>query len=277
MLSLITDFLIGIDPLISIMLISAFASLLSTLVVKLVSDQNKLRELKEKQKGHQKKIKELQKQGKQSEMLQEQQEMMKATQESFRHTMKPMLFTMIPLLFIFGWLNAHSVFIEIQPDQEFSLYAFFDETQLGEIVNLTAPNNFEFISSNSREIRRIELTKEAKKELIDKNRDLSKLKNRDVFYIATWSLKSNKTGQFILELNHKDRFYQKEILISKERRYINPVQSFDSKLSNGLEFIVIGNQRIVFNFLGLTFGWLGLYIISSIIFGNLFRKLLKVV
>lgn len=274
MFDFITDFLISIDPMISIMLISAFASLLSTVVIKFTSDQKRLKELKEKQKTHQAKIKDLQKQGKQSEMLLEQQEMMKATQESFKHTMKPMLFTMIPLLFIFGWLNAHSVFIEIQPNEEFPVYAFFDESGMN--ASLSAPDNFEFISNNNQVIKQIELTKDAKKNLIDKNRELSKLKRYDVFNLAIWKLKSNSEGKYILELNYKNKTYSKEILISSERRYINPVKVFDEENTNGLKAIVIGNQRILFNFLGLTFGWLGLYILSSIVFGNILRKLLKV-
>lgn len=90
------------SPLFSILIFSLIITFLLSLLYKILIDQKKFKELKEKQKELQEKIK----QTKETEKLAElQKELMRTSLESMKLTMKPTLITLFPLLLIFAGLK----------------------------------------------------------------------------------------------------------------------------------------------------------------------------
>ncbi|MBN2881684.1 DUF106 domain-containing protein [Candidatus Woesearchaeota archaeon] len=270
MTNFLSNFLLSLDPFISIFLVSLFISLLSTLAFKFFTNQKEMKRLRDEAKEHQNKAKEHQKKGNQSEMLREQQEAMDLSMQTFKHSMKPSLITMLPIIFIFGWMNVNMAFMNIEPSADFSVFAVFDE--IGGTVLMEIPDELTLLTNASQDVKAIQLTDDARDTLIDKNRALSDIKKKDSYNVAIWRL-NGPAGTYNLTIHYDNLTVTKDLIISETRHYANPVKVVKSF---GMHSIIIGNERIIFNVLGLKIGWLGTYIILSLVFGNVLRKLLKV-
>jgi len=96
--------LIPLYPRTSIILFAFLVSLFITIINKLILDQDKMKNLKEKQKELQKKMKEHK--DNPEKLMELQKEMFSQMGETFKHSFKPMLITLIPLLIFFGWLRG---------------------------------------------------------------------------------------------------------------------------------------------------------------------------
>jgi len=90
------------QPLISIILFSFVISLALTLIYKMLTNQKRIKELKEEQKELQIKMKE---EKDKEKMLEIQKSMLEKSAELMKSTMKPTLITFIPLLLIFIFLK----------------------------------------------------------------------------------------------------------------------------------------------------------------------------
>ena len=89
---------------------------------------------------------------------------------------------------------------------------------------------------------------------------------------ATWTLKGEE-GEHILEFAYNNEKQQKSILITNAEKYIEPIK----KTSGAIKSIQIDyNSRKILNLFGWKLGWLGTYIIFSIIFTMTLRKFMKV-
>jgi len=95
--------IIQANPRISIILISVVVSLFSILVTKFFTDQVRIKEIKEAQKGKQKLLKEHK--GNPQKMMEIQKEIMSQSMELMKQSFKPLLITLIPLLLLFGALR----------------------------------------------------------------------------------------------------------------------------------------------------------------------------
>ena len=91
--------------------------------------------------------------------------------------------------------------------------------------------------------------------------------------IAKWDLKG-KAGEYILELNYNDEKFEKNVLITNDNKYAEPVK----KTEGAIKTIQIDYNKLIVVPIGYKnwFGWLGTYILSSIIFTMALRKILKV-
>ena len=100
---MIKEFMIK-NPRMSIILISFLVTLLMTLITKYLTDQKRMKELKDIQKQCQIKLKNAKGDLKtQSEI---QSEMMTCSLEMMKYSMKPMLITFIPLLLLLGFIRG---------------------------------------------------------------------------------------------------------------------------------------------------------------------------
>lgn len=99
---IITD-LFAKYPEVSIVLISLVVMLVTTIITKYVTNQKRMKELKDIQKACQIKLKD--KKGDMEEMKKINEEMMRCNMELMKHSFKPMLFTFIPLLILIGWMG----------------------------------------------------------------------------------------------------------------------------------------------------------------------------
>src|SRR4030043_2257506 len=119
-------FILKIPSFWAILIISFAITLIITLVYKFTTDQKKMKKLKEEMKGYQKKIKEVSKSNPKKAM-EIQQQAMKQNMEYMKHSFKSTLYTFIPIIIIFGWLNAHMAYYPLEPNQPFTITAYFAE------------------------------------------------------------------------------------------------------------------------------------------------------
>ena len=97
------------NPKLSIILVGFLVTLVMTLITKKVTDQNRMKELKEIQKKCQIKLKDSKGDMKKQQEIQK--EIMACSMELMKHSFKPALYTMIPALLLITWLSG--VYTEI--------------------------------------------------------------------------------------------------------------------------------------------------------------------
>jgi len=231
-------------PVLLIVLIISFAvSLIITLVYKFTTNQNLMKTLKEEQKEFQKEIKELKHDPQKA--MEVQKKAMQTNMKYMGHSMRSTLFTFIPIIIIFGWMNSHIAYEAINPNQEFTTTLLLNNNIKGDI---------ELIASEG-----INIKGENPKSVEDGK--------------AIWVLEGTK-GSYLLEYKFQDRSYTKELLITDQQEYDKP----SKKVNDGfVKSISIDNKPMkALNLFGWKIGWLGTYIIFSLIFSIAMRKILKI-
>ncbi len=225
-----------------VVIMALIITFLITLIYKFTTNQNLMKELKSEMKELQKEMKELKSEP--QKMMAVQKKAMQTNMKYMSHSMRSMLFTFIPIILIFGWMNAHLGYEPILPGQEFTTTVLFYENVKGN-VELRIP---EGISGS------------------DLNKTISDGE-------VKWVLKGSG-GEYLLEYNIDGKSYTKELLITKEQSYAKPVKIVKDKIVRQIS--VDNNKMKVLNLFGWEVGWLGSYIILSIIFSMILRKLFKV-
>ena len=229
----------------AILILSVIISLLITLIYKWTTDQNLMKQLKGETKALQKQMKELK--DRPEEMMKVQKEMMQTNWKYMSHSLRPMLFTFIPIILIFGWMNAHLAYAPIFPGQEFQVSARFANGDVQGNASITVPEGITLISEDTQQI-------EAKE--------------------ATWTMKG-PSGAYVLEVEYGGKIFTKDLLITKEKNYVSVQKPI--KDGGALKAIGIKNAPVkILNLFGWKVGWLGTYIIFSIVASMLLRKGLKV-
>lgn len=92
------------NPKTSLIAISFLITLVMTLATKYLTDQKRMKELKEIQKACQIKIKDAK--GKPEDMAKIQKEIMSCSMELMKHSFKPMIYTFIPIIIFFWWIKG---------------------------------------------------------------------------------------------------------------------------------------------------------------------------
>lgn len=247
--NLVLDPLLGpllkLGPFWTVVIISLLLAVLTTLVYKWVTDQARMKELRERASALQKEIKQASKDDP-KKALELQKKLFAMSKEQMMSSFKPMIITMLPLLIIFGWLNTHMGYEPLQAGQEFTTTMTFDKNVQG---NAT-------INALQLEV------------LDDKTRPIEEGKTR-------WRL-TGKAGRYDIEYTFMGKTYTKDVIIQEKGR--NGYAPSIAKIGDGLvKTISIDMKEIqVLNIFGWKLGWLGTYIIFSLIFTFGLRKLLKV-
>ncbi len=234
--------LLELNPLVALIIISGIIALFMTIIYKWMTDQELMKVLKADMKKFQKEMKELREHP--DKMIEAQKKAMETNMKYMKQSFKPTLVTLLPVLLIFGWLNAHLAFMPIVPAQEFGTYVEFQEGASGSI-EIIPPEGFKLLSGK----------------VVD-------IKNSRAF----WKLKG-PTGRHMIEYNYNNITYNKNVLITNTQNYEEPVKEIDK---NNIKTINIDNKPMKpLNIFGWEIGWLGTYIIFSIIFSMTLRKILK--
>lgn len=237
--------LLNLSPFAAVMVLSFLISLIIVLVYKYFTNQVEMKRLKEEQKEFQKKMKELR--SNPEELIKIQKEAMKKNMDYMKHSLKAMLITMLPIILIFGWMNVHLAYEPIFPGETYSLTAKFKAGVTGEA----------------------EL-------IVDEGTKLLSSARQPVNDTVTWSLKST-AGEHFLTVKLGNEQQSKTVLISEKLEYAEPVSLFRH---SDLEQITINYKELKplgeFSLFGWHPGWLGIYIITSILFSLALRKLFKV-
>ncbi|MEK6808974.1 MAG: EMC3/TMCO1 family protein [Nanoarchaeota archaeon] len=223
--------------------LSFLVSVLVTLIYKFTTNQSLMKKLKDEIKSYQEQIKS--ERNNPARAMELNKKAMQVNFEYMSHSMRSTLFTFIPVILLFGWMSSHLAFSPIIPHKEFTVTTIFAKEVTGNIEIITPEG--------------INLKDDKLKEIKDG--------------IALWKLEGEKGG-YNLEFNFNNENHNKELIISEENSYAEPLKKIkDSQLKQ----IVIGNEPIkLLNIFGWKIGWLGTYIITSIIFSIVLRKVLKV-
>lgn len=239
--------LLQLGPFWAISILSLVITLVMTVIYKFVTDQKLMKSLKDEQKEYQKEIKSLKDSPK--EMMKVQKEMMKKNMEYMKHSLKPTLITMIPILLIFGWMAANLAFEPIYPNETYSITALFDEKANGQVTLI--PDNATKVISDP--------TQTIKEKVI-------------------WKLKSSSLGNHVIGVRYNNQTYNKKVLISTDLKTEEEIATFDH---SDLKQIKIDYKDLKplgpnFSIFGWHPGWLGIYIVLSIVLSMILRKLMKV-
>ncbi len=243
--------LLSLPPIVSVLIISLVVSSIITFIYKLLTDQKKMKELKDDIKSHQKEMKKHRDNPK--KMMQVQKKAMEKNMQYMTSSFKPTLITLLPLFLIFGWLNANMGYYPLIPNQDFNVTIYTNEGFSGNVTLTATP-----------ELNIYEPTKE--------------IQNNKI----TWILNGKEQGEYLLEFVYdKENIYKKNIIITKERKYTMPVEKARNSFVNKAE---VSNKKIIY--IPLPFkllwwdeggiGWLGTYIIFSLVFSTGLRKSLKI-
>lgn len=235
-----------LPPLLGVLAISFAITVLITLVYKYTTKQSEIKRLKADMKKYQAEIKKLSKSDPKKAMA-VQKKAMEKNFEYMKHSMKPTLYTILPIIIIFGWLNSHMAYYPLESGAEFEVIAEFQKYVVGN-VTLSAVPELEFVNGQVQPI---------------------------AYGLANWKLKG-EDNRYTLTFNFENRQHEKQILITSEREYIHPEEQFkDSPLKK----VIVGNERVRpfgdVSILGWQPGWLATYIISSMLFSTLLRRLMK--
>ncbi|MGM5483931.1 MAG: EMC3/TMCO1 family protein [Nanobdellota archaeon] len=233
-------FLLELKPLYSIMLISLFVALISILATKFMTNQELM-------KSHRKKLKDMQKDMKKhrddpKKSLKMQKDMMNINMLVMKESFKPMIITIIPFILIFTWLNANFSYLPIMPDDSFDITAKIKDMEGKEITIKVLPEDkVTFLSNKTKTID-------------DKN--------------VNWELKA-KEGSYTIRYDLGNKTYDQDLIVGN--KYATPQKSFDPGFKS-----TIGNEKLKVDIFGLNLTWFWAYLIFSIIFSLLFRKIFKV-
>jgi len=235
--------LLELQPWLVIVVIAFVTSLFITVIYKYTTDQKLMKNLKEEMKAHQQELKKHK--SNPQKMMEIQKRAMEKNMQYMIQSFRPMLFYFLPLIIIFGWLNAHLGYYPINPYDTFTTTAIFSDGVVGE-VTLTAPEQIEIMSEKTQAI-------------VDGK--------------VEWRLRG-EPGEYRLDYTLDGRSFNREVFITSENVYKSPVVKVkDSRFKE----LSINNQPIkALNLFGWRVGWLGAYIIFSLIFGIGTRKILRV-
>lgn len=237
--------LLNSSPFLVILIMAFIISLIITLVYKLMTNQKEMKEMKEKQKEFQSRMKELK--SNPEEMMKVQKEAMQVNMKYMKQSFKPTLVTMIPILLIFGWMTAHLSFEPIYPGEAYSITADFAKSVSGE-VQLVA----------------------------DESTTILNEPKQTITGAVTWNLKSTE-GEHAFTVKAGDQEQTKKVLITKELKYEDQISIYKH---SDITSIKVNYDKLKplggFELFGWQPGWLGLYIIMSLVFSLSLRKFLKI-
>jgi uncharacterized membrane protein (DUF106 family) len=233
--------LLLLHPLWILLILSFLISLIITLIYKAMTDQDLMKQLKSETKEFQKEMRELKDHP--EKMMAVQKKAMQTNMKYMGLSMKPTLVTFIPIIVIFGWMHAHLAYEPILPNQDFTVTANFKNSI--DVVSLSVPEGLTMISDSTQMV------------VDDK---------------ANWLLKGG-LGEYVLEYEFEGAKYNQELLIANELAYKQPIKTIKN---DRLKSLQINNEKLkVMNLFGWQLGWLGTYIIFSLIFSLSLRKMMN--
>lgn len=239
--SSLEPFLNSLGVLWFVILVAFIVSLLTVVIYKFTTNQTMMKGLRDDVARLQKDLKKnMQNQAK---ALSIQKEMMDKQMRMFSHSMTPTLITLLPILIIFGWLNANLSYIPISADTQFTVSVNFDD-YIGN-AELLVPKGMTIVDNATKEIT-------------------SKV---------DWRL-MGKPGEYLLEWKVGDKSYTKDVIIGNGQAYADKTENINDGVVKTIE--INYKPQKVLNLFGWKLGWLGTYIIFSIIFSMIMRSVLKV-
>jgi uncharacterized membrane protein (DUF106 family) len=234
--------LIRISPLLAVVVLSLLITFIMTIIYKYMTNQKRMKEMKDKLNGFQKEIKAAGKD--QKRMMEINKEMMMINAEYMKHSLKPMIVSWIPVLLIFAWMSANLAYYPIHPGEAFNATLKFAPGVSGNVTISSFPQ----LSIEGSTTKPVENS------------------------IAYWALSGNE-GSYTLSFSFQNRSYEKKVKISSGTGYENPV----TKLAGNITSIEISNRAMKVVKIGnFSMGWFWSYFILALLFNTILRKIMKV-
>ena len=263
-LDFLFSWVVELPPAFGLLIFSFLITLVITLIYKFTTDQESLKKIKSMQKNLQQEIKTSRNDPKKAMKLNKR--AMELNSQYMRKSFKSMIYTFIPIIILFGWMMGQFSFIPLPENEPFNLTVNLkNEVSSVEIIN---PDGLDILS----------------------NEQFNSPSGS-----VSWVL-SGPTGDYDVSVITGSNSYSKKVSVGNGQRYINPIKipssAFNiigwiySSREEGLPSnsvisgMVVSNQKLKplgsFSILGWRPGWLGTYIIFSILISMFLRKLLKV-
>lgn len=232
----------NVSPLFGMIFVTVIMTVITTLIYKYATDQKALKIHREEMKKIQKKMKESRDDPKKAMKLQK--EMWSKSKGSFKQSLKPMLITFIPVILFFSWLGATLVFAPLLPGAVVNTTMSFHDAS--GFASLDVPEGVELLSDSEQEI----------------------LDNK-----ATWNFKAIE-GDYIFNYVYENSSISKNVLVTESQGYEEPLTVFET--GNIKSLSVEHKELKILDLFGWEIGWFGTYIIFTLIFSFVFRKMFKV-
>ncbi len=239
--------LLSLEPFFVILILSFVLTLIATLIYKFMTDQKMMKSLKEDLKKHQEELKKHR--NNPTKMMEVQKAAMEKNMKYMMLSMKPTLVTFIPIILIFSWMNSALAFYPIAPTETFTTTLTLANSVAGN-VSLELQDGLVLMSPNQQEITN---------------------------HAASWEIKAVKEGSYFITYLVKDKTYTKEVLVTTEQRYEQAVKVLKNDPYVKQMTVSYRPLRVFgdnFSIFGWHPGWIGTYIILSIIFSLGLRKLM---
>jgi uncharacterized membrane protein (DUF106 family) len=245
----------------TIFIICLAMSLITTIIYKYTTNQEKLKEIKADMKRLQKKATAYSKEGNSDKAMALQKDIMKMNMEFMKSSFRSTLFTFIPILLFFGWLGVNLAFAPILPMADFNVTMLANEDiSINSTFTLVLPPELNATS------------------VLTKN--LSE--NKDVI----WTGISGPQGEYELTLIHEEskEEYSIPVIITASQEYAGPIHI--NQISDTFKEVHVGHEKLII-LEGIPFfqhfpviknwGWFGIYFLFAIGFSIALKKLLKIV
>ncbi len=253
---MVLEFLLTINPLMLIIVVSVLISVVMVFVYKFMTDQNLMKRLKEEIKELQSEMKTLR--DNPSKMADVNKRAMETNLKYMMHSMKPTLVTFIPIILIFGWLNAHIAYDPLLVGQEFSVELNFYEGTAGQII-VGVPEGISLINGETYIIA-------------DNTVRVVFLPDAIGDYTIQYSL-INDAGEML-------KMWENNISVKEHgvRGYEKPIITVNDEI---LKSIAVNLDKYTpfgenFDIFGWHPGWIALYILISVVCSIGLRKALKI-
>ena len=253
--------LFKIPSIAAIFILSLLVTFIITIIYKYTTDQALLKNVKEQQKKLQDEMKKHRDNPK--KLMKLQREAMSSSMEMMRESFKSMLYTFIPILILFGWIATHFAFSPLSVGEEFNVTIYAKDNTKNVIIN--TPEGLKLIS--------------------EKNINFSEGK-------ASFLVKAEKEGIYNLTFEESGVIYDKKVVVGNldsnlkdkklKQTWIDFIYgSSEGYLGKGNVYqIEVKYDRIKpfgdFSFFGWHPGWLGTYIIFSLVLSIVLRKVMNV-
>ncbi len=230
----------------AIFITAAVLSLAITLIYKLMTNQEEMKELKDKTKSFQKEMKEHKDNPK--KLMTIQKEAMSINSKYMMKSMKPTLVTFLPIIIIFGWLGANLAYEPINVDDSFSLELQFKEAMI-ENLTLIVPQGLELVGEPSKQITN---------------------------NLVKWDIKAKEIGIYELGFTYGGKQYTQSVKVVEAQlgdyEVVEQKISDDSPLRKIKTILTSIKPMGEFSLFGWKPNWLWTYIIFSMIFSLSLRK-----
>lgn len=238
--------LLNIPSILAIIFLATLLALISTLLQKFLTNQAKMKRLRDDTKKYQEQMKRLRDDP--EKMMKVQQKVLPIQMELMKESFKPLLVTLVPFLLVFFWLSSHFAFFPVEPNTPFIVSATF-EKGIGGTATLGGSSAI-----------LIETPEQTVKDGMVK-----------------WVVKA-PAGEYDLNLTFAGATFYRRVLVTSDREYLQP----QMPLSGTVKSFDVENRKLTplgdnFSLFGWHPGWIFYYIILSIPLSLLFKKLFDVV